>query len=136
MADERLRVKLFEEDRLRIKLSGVSGTVMLENIHYDTTEHWNAQPQLIGKKGHLYVYSDFTEVDGEYIPAVKAGDGNAYLIDTPFITVDLSSIEDALADHISNTEVHIQAGEREFWNNKVTCFISQADETNLVFSKN
>lgn len=135
MADEKLKVKLHEEDPLKVRLSGITGTVMLENIHVDTTAHWNAQSSLIGRLGHLYVYSDFTEVDGEYIPAVKAGDGNAYLIDTPFITVDLSGIEGELADHIADTNVHIQPGERDKWNDKVTCFISQADATNLVFSK-
>ena len=59
-------------------------------IHYDTTENWNSKPLLVGKRSHIYVYSDYKveEIDGEtvYIPAIKIGDGNSYLIDMPFVT--------------------------------------------------
>lgn len=59
-------------------------------IHYDTTENWNSNPSLVGERSHIYVYSDYKveEIDGEtvYIPAIKIGDGNSYLIDMPFVT--------------------------------------------------
>lgn len=59
-------------------------------IHYDTTENWNNNPSLVGERSHIYIYSDYKveEIDGEtvYIPAIKIGDGNSYLIDMPFVT--------------------------------------------------
>ena len=59
-------------------------------IHYDTTENWNNNPSLVGERSHIYIYSDYKveEIDDEtvYIPAIKIGDGNSYLIDMPFVT--------------------------------------------------
>lgn len=42
-------------------------------------------------------------------------------------------IDPALEQHINNTNVHIQDGERERWNNKVSC--SRSNEV-LIFSVN
>lgn len=100
-------------------------------VHIDTTAHWNAQPTLIGKLNHIYVYSDYQVVNGVPVPGIKVGDGLAYLIDAPFVTGDGS----ALTAHISNTDVHVTANEKLIWNNKVTCFLSQSDSENVVFSK-
>ena len=43
-----------------------SGRVTDVPIHYGTTDQWNSQPNLVGKKGHIYVYCDFgeTEING------------------------------------------------------------------------
>ena len=104
-------------------------------IHYGTTNHWNSQPELVGKKSHIYVYSDFaeTEIDGEIVsvPNIKSGDGNAFLIDNPFIT---ASVEDLLELHIADTSVHISADERDFWNSKVRCFIDPESPENIIFT--
>lgn len=104
-------------------------------IHYGTTEHWNSQPGLVGKKSHIYVYSDFaeTEIDGEIVsvPNIKIGDGNAFLIDNPFIT---ASVEDLMKMHIDDSSVHISADERDFWNNKVRCFIDPESPENIIFT--
>ena len=100
-------------------------------VHIDTTAHWNAQRDLIGLAGHIYIYTDHDVINNVNIPAMKIGDGLAYLIDAPFV----DSNEKALLDHIADTTVHITAQERSNWNNKVTCFISQSDSENIVFSK-
>lgn len=104
-------------------------------IHYGTTEYWNSQRELVGKKSHIYVYSDFgeTEIDGKIVavPNIKIGDGNAFLIDNPFIT---ASVEELLKMHIADTSVHISADERDFWNNKVRCFIDPEDPDNVIFT--
>lgn len=59
-------------------------------IIYDTTDGWNAQQELIPDSGTVVVYVDkySYEKDGEtvYVPGIKIADGNAYLIDLPFIT--------------------------------------------------
>lgn len=104
-------------------------------IHYGTTEHWNSLPDLVGKKSHIYVYSDYaeTEIDGEMVsvPNIKIGDGSAYLIDNPFIT---KSVEDILNLHIEDNSVHISDAERDFWNEKVRCYIDPGNPENVIFT--
>ena len=80
-------------------------------IHYGTCEYWNSQRELVGKKSHIYVYSDFgeTEIDGKIVavPNIKIGDGNAYLIDNPFLT---ASVEELLKMHIADdTQVTVDS---------------------------
>lgn len=112
-----------------------SGRVADIPIHYGTTEHWNSQPELVGKKSHIYVYSDFgeTEIEGKIVsvPNIKIGDGNAFLIDNPFIT---ASVEELLELHIDDSSVHISSEERDFWNNKVRCFIDPESPENIIFT--
>ena len=101
-------------------------------IHVDTSEHWNTQRDLIAKKDHLYVYTDYAEgSNGTKIAGMKIGDGKAYLIDTPFV----SGNTDELYRHINDQSIHVTDEEKDFWNNKVTCFLSQGDEETLVFTK-
>lgn len=101
------------------------------NILVDTTAGWNSQLQLVGQEGFIYVYSDYMTSSGQSIPGIKIGDGLAYLIDLPF--VEGGNV--ALAQHIADGTLHITAAEREFWNNKVTCFLAQSSAETLVFSK-
>lgn len=112
------------------------------NVYMNTTAFWNAQPQLIGKKGSIYVYTDYdyyVDDDGNviYTQGVKIADGVAYLIDQPFIDGSIkNSIEQLsmiLDSHVNNKEIHITEEERKFWNNKVTCY--QADNEEIVFTK-
>ena len=112
-----------------------SGRISDIPIHYGTTEHWNSQPDLVGKKSHIYVYSDYaeTEIDGKTvaIPNIKIGDGSAFLIDNPFIS---KSVEDILNLHIDDNSVHISETERNFWNDKVRCFIDPEDPEKIIFT--
>lgn len=94
-----------------------------------TKEEWNSQRDLIGKENVVYVYSNqYTNPDGEPIPAFKVGDGHAYLIDLPFN-------DDIMMRHINDRTIHVTQAEKNFWNNKVTAFIDPNDLTNLVLSK-
>ena len=106
-------------------------------IHYGTTEYWNSQRELVGKKSHIYVYSDFgeTEIDGQVVavPNIKIGDGNAFLIDNPFIT---ASVEELLKMHVDDSSVHISADERDFWNNKVRAYIDPENPEILILTTN
>lgn len=97
------------------------------NILYNTTEYWNSHPQLVAKKGYLYIYSDHKQIDNDDIAGIKVGDGTSYLIDMPFI-------DKPLDEHVSNTIKHITAEERTFWNNKVRCFIDPENEQHLIFT--
>lgn len=49
-----------------------------------------------------------------------------------YLTIPLATGQ-ALENHINNTDVHIQEGERNKWNNKVSC--SRSDEV-LIFTIN
>ena len=124
------KIKKFLSDLNPIAFTGVS-----DNIHYGTTEYWNSQSTLIGENNHIYVYTDYTTItsDGETknVPNIKIGDGNAYLIDNPFIT---TSIEDLLQSHIGDNIKHITDDERSLWNGKVACYLSAADNETIVFT--
>lgn len=97
-------------------------------VLYATTETWNSQPQLISAKGFIYIYADYRQNgQGQNIPAMKVGDGNAYLIDMPFT-------DELLYGHITDNVRHITQQEREFWNNKMRCYTSEIQDDVLIFT--
>lgn len=98
-----------------------------DKIFYNTTEYWNSRPTLLTKQGYIYIYSDYKQSEGENIAGIKIGDGTSYLIDMPFT-------DKPLDDHIADTVKHITATEREFWNNKVRCFIDPENAEKLIFT--
>lgn len=104
-------------------------------IYYDTTEHWNANPSLLTKKGSIYIYNDkgSVEEDGveKPVPWIKVGDGTSYLIDMPFVGADVAS---ELYSHIQDFTSHVSSADRIFWNNKSSAFLSQSDNDTLVLS--
>jgi len=100
-------------------------------VLYGSTAHWNKQSKLIAQEGYLYVYRD-KDIDreGRVVAGIKAGDGTSYLIDMPFI----DSLHD---EHLRDTVRHITDIERNFWNNKVRCYIedpSKIVDNNLIFT--
>lgn len=101
----------------------------IPKIEFDTVANWNAKRDLISEPNTIYIYTDYQQIDNKNIPGVKVGDGNAYLIDIPFIDI-------LYYLHINNDTIHITDAERDFWNNKVTCYTSLEDEEQLIFSKN
>lgn len=103
-------------------------------VLYDTTANWNAKPQLISKKGYIYIYSDYKkDGQGNDIAGMKVGNGNAYLIDLEFTDEFVLSMLD---EHIRDNIRHITQAEREFWNNKVRCYTSTVDGDELIFTTN
>lgn len=82
-----------------------------------TTAEWNSTPSLIAQKDVIYVYTDYKIVEGQKIAALKVGDGTSALIDMAFVA--------------SGT---ITEEERNFWNNKVSAYMSDTDETTLILS--
>lgn len=112
------------------------GSTRLSNVYTKKTAEWNANINFIGQTGTFYIYSDWkteTQADEQTgqtrrvtIPGIKLGDGQAYLIDLPFLN-DFSSIK-------------VTEQEKARWNNKlslgensVTYQVSPVDE-NLVFT--
>ena len=115
--------------------SSTGGRTDSEFIHSDTTANWNSQPSLIGKLGHIYIYTDYTTADKDgaevLVPNIKIGDGKAYLIDNPFISLPLESL---MKRHADDTAKHITSDERDCWNGKVRCYINEKDSENIVFT--
>lgn len=124
---------------LRAIMSGSSSipdVIDRTQIHYDTTEAWNSEPETIARKGHLYVYSDYIKKENDdgtvtNIPAIKIGDGTSYLIDMPFVVSDFDS--EAFEEHIKNWEIHVASDDRESWDNKIAVDINERAE-NLIFT--
>lgn len=97
-------------------------------VLYATTATWNSQPQLIADRGYIYIYSDYRQDEqGNKIASMKVGDGTSYLIDMPFM-------DKLLYAHLSDTVSHITSEEREFWNDKVRCYIDPNNPQNLIFT--
>ena len=97
-------------------------------VYFNTVAGWAAQSSLVGQANTIYVYTDYQEdEDGNQIAGIKIGDGNAYLIDKPFL-------DTIYWEHVNDTDVHITAEERAFWNNKVRCFYSLTDNETVVFT--
>lgn len=114
-----------------IQLAGNDGSTSQIELPYTymSTAEWDEEPPTISEPGALYIWSDYRQDElGNNIPGIRVGDGNAYIKSLPF------QDEDYL-NHILNTEIHVTAAEKDFWNNKVTCYIPQDDPTRIVFTK-
>ena len=99
-------------------------------VQSNTKEYWDSNNNLVSIKDAIYVYTDYKQLkNGDNIPGVKIGDGLAYLIDLPFIDVEIT-------EHILNDQIHVSQQDRDKWNNKVRCFINEKDIENLCFSNN
>ena len=90
-------------------------------VLFNTTHYWDSHPDIRTTPGTLYVYIDkFSYRDSQgntiMVPGIKIGDGNAYLIDKPFIT---DAIQSQLNAHLADYLMHLRPGEREKWNNKL-----------------
>lgn len=105
----------------------------------DTTEHWNAARSFIPLRGEIIIYTDAGQMDDGYgntinVPGIKVGDGNAYLIDLPFVGNDQRfSILQELRQHTSDWSVHVTPEDRDFWDNKLNYSINDG---NLIFNRN
>lgn len=86
-----------------------------------TTAQWNATPTLVSQPNTIYVYTDYDNQGGVDIPGIKIGDGNAYVIDLPFI---------------AGTSITITQEQINYWNNKVSMHIDPTNNQNLIFENN
>lgn len=84
------------------------------SIH--TTAEWEQLNHIVSAVGEIYVYSDYKEdEEGNPIPGIKMGDGNAYIVDLPFVTAEDARITQEDIDN---------------WNNKVAV---RVDGDRLIF---
>ena len=95
----------------------------------NTVDGWNQQPQLVAEKNKLYVYTDYKLIDGNPVPGFKVGDGTSQLIDMPFSN-------EPFFEHMANTYIHVTDEEKNFWNNKVRCYIDPQNSEGIIFTIN
>lgn len=99
-------------------------------VSRDTTLNWNSHINFIPMRGEVIVYTDHGQMEDGYgntinVPGIKIGDGNAYLIDLPFVGNDVRyQILQELREHTGNTVIHVSQADRDFWNNKLNCQVS------------
>lgn len=107
-------------------------------VRRDTTENWNAVRSFIPMRGEIIIYTDHGKIEDEYhnrinVPGIKIGDGSAYLIDLPFVNDDVRyQILTELRMHSGNTDIHVTAEEKTFWNNKLNCIV---EGENLILNR-
>lgn len=119
-------------DGTDIVLEGTDGSESRAElpIEYGTLADWAGRAGEVSKEGYIYVYTDHgIDDEGNYIPAVKVGDGLAYIGDLPFTKTDFLI-------HRADTSIHVTPEEKAFWNNKVRCYLSLENTENLIFTTN
>ena len=116
----------------------IVGQAIVHNVYTDTTENWNEKIGYIPERGDIVIYSDKGQIVDDYgetvnVPGVKIGDGNAYLIDLPFVGADVRyQILTELRAHTGNTTIHVTDAEKQFWNNKLNCTVNDG---NLILNR-
>lgn len=112
-----------DEPGLRLYDTLIKQHIDLQNkVFYGTCDYWESQPDLVGKCGCIYIYSDWGEdPDGKQIAGFKIGDGETLLIDLAFT-------DHMYWDHINNSDIHVTPEDKAFWNSKVDCRYNDAQE--------
>lgn len=103
-----------------------------------TTAYFNSEDvkTTVPPKGQLVIFSDLRSIEITNPDSskstitsagIKIGDGTKTIENLPFI-------DWFYWDHINDANIHVTAEEKTFWNNKITCEVSEVDET-LKFKK-
>lgn len=100
-----------------------------KKILSDTTDNWELYPNTISEKNTIYIYTDYQINDDlTYVPGIKIGDGESTIVELPFI-------DDYINSRITNILLNaITEEERQFWNNKVRCYMDENNSETLIFT--
>lgn len=79
-----------------------------------TTAQWAQQTTMMSTYGGIYIYTDYRQENDMNIPAMKIGDGLAYVVDLPFF------------------DTGVTEADRQRWDNKVSVKLSPIDSENLI----
>lgn len=113
-----------------VELSGNKTAQDLFLVSENTTDGWNSEPQYLPKAGEICIYTDYATIQDALgnditVPGVKIGDGNAYLIDMPFVGDETRYLLlNRLQNHEQNMAIHVSQEDRSFWNNKLNYDVS------------
>ena len=133
-----LILQLSSPQAFGLRLSDAVPDATKAKIQLDTTANWNSKPDFRPAHGLIVVYTDHGQMDEGFgntinVPAIKIGDGSAYLIDLPFVGDDVRyQILTEIRLHTNNHEIHVTPVEREFWNNKLNCIVNNG---NLILNR-
>ena len=119
-----------ENPKFYLELEGLKTYDKLLKKHIriiGTTKYFEDLKENIPPKGQLVIFSDLrsiTKSDGTTITSagIKVGDGIKTIEQLPFI-------DWFYWDHINDANIHVTAEQKTFWNNKITCEVSEVDET-------
>ena len=90
------------------------------SIYANTTDYWDAQLSLASEENAIYVYTDYDVTnEGNFIPAIKIGDGTTIVKNLPFIA----------GSNITEYDI-------ENWNNKVAVKVNPGDDEDLILYNN
>lgn len=90
-----------------------------------TVEEWDQIASTTQSEyGVIYIYSDYAQHEGVDIPAMKIGDGNAYVVDLPFFYT------------IGSSQPYITYEDVDRWNDKVSATVDSIDDENLILYNN
>ena len=124
-SNEPYRISLNNAAPNTIELVNPVGMGSSAKVTVNTVENWTTKTSYVPKKGEIIVYSDRTVIDGLSYPGVKIGDGNAFVVDLPFLGDDVADrVTELLNSHINNTGIHVTTAEKTYWNNKLDCEVS------------
>ena len=116
-----------------VELIGNQTAASLHIVSENTVEGWSQTPTYVPKNGEIILYTDYAQDEhGNPIPAIKVGDGSAFVADLPFVNDDIRT---DLLGHINDRVAHITNEERSFWNNKLNYEYDVGDE-NLILNRN
>lgn len=120
--------EFLDETGLSTFWSQIKNYLNTSEIAYNTSAYWAEHNNIISVKGCIYVYSDWKkDSQGRDIPGFKVGDGLAYVVDLPFK-------DQLFIEHMDDTTIHVNSDEKEFWNNKVRCYLNPSDNQNIIFT--
>jgi len=112
-----------------------NGNVYSCSIKNQTTEYWNGHANYVPFKNEIIVYSDYIKISDNpllFAPAMKVGDGKAYVADLPFINVpfsqDLISEIEKFENHMADPTIHVSLDDRERWNKKTEYEVDEGKE--------
>ena len=119
-----------ENPKFYLELEGLKTYDKLLKKHIriiGTTKYFEDLKENIPPKGQLVIFSDLrsiTKSDGTTITSagIKVGDGIKTIEQLPFI-------DWFYWDHLNDANIHVTAEQKTFWNNKITCEVSEVDET-------
>ena len=96
-----------------------------------TTAYFEGVKTTVPPRGQLVIFSDLRSIEITNSDnskstitsaGIKVGDGIKTIEQLPFI-------DWFYWDHINDANIHVTAEEKTFWNNKITCEVSEVDET-------
>lgn len=91
----------------------------------DTKEKWAEKSSFVPMKGEIIVYTNYATMVNDAgetvdVPGLKVGDGNAYLVDLPFVgEADRKFLLEYIQEHEMNAIIHVSQEDRNRWNNKL-----------------